>query len=182
MSATTRPNSFKMSSTYRKMTAANIVLLITTTSTGLIAGLLYSYSCSVNLGLGRLPDTEYINAMQSINRAIQNPLFFSSFMGTLILLPISAYMHYGQPSSNRFLLLLIATVIYVTAVFGVTMFGNVPLNNALDAVNIKLASLEEIAKQRAKFEIPWNRLHGVRTIASLVAFVLAVYACLNEEK
>ncbi|MEO5997585.1 MAG: anthrone oxygenase family protein [Chitinophagaceae bacterium] len=169
-----------MSSIYRKMIMANIILLITTTSTGLIAGLLYSYSCSVNLGLGRLTDTEYVSAMQSINRAIQNPLFFFSFMGTLILLPISTYMHYGQPSSNRFIILLIATAIYIVAVFGITMFGNVPLNNALDLFNVKSASVEEIASQRAKFEISWNRLHTVRTIASVIAFVLVVYACLKE--
>ena len=84
------------------MTTTNIILTIAATTTALIAGLLYAYSCSVNIGLGRLADAEYISAMQSINKAIQNPLFFISFMGTLLLLPLCTYLNYGQPLSNRF--------------------------------------------------------------------------------
>lgn len=64
----------------RKMTIANIILLIAATLTGLSAGLLYAYSCSVNLGLGRLPDGEYLAAMQSINKEILNPLFLQAFL------------------------------------------------------------------------------------------------------
>ena len=60
------------------MTTTNIILTIAATTTALIAGLLYAYSCSVNIGLGRLADAEYISAMQSINKAIQNPLFLSA--------------------------------------------------------------------------------------------------------
>jgi uncharacterized membrane protein len=94
----------------------NIILIITATSTALIAGLFYAYSCSVNIGLGRLPDREYIAAMQNINSAILNPLFFLSFMGTLVLLPISAWINYEQSLSGRFLLLLIAAVLYAIGV------------------------------------------------------------------
>ena len=52
------------------MTTTNIILTIAATTTALITGLLYAYSCSVNIGLGRLADAEYIAAMQSINKAI----------------------------------------------------------------------------------------------------------------
>jgi len=57
----------------------NIILVITATTTALMAGLFYAFSCSVNLGLARLSNAEYISAMQSINRAIQNPIFFAAF-------------------------------------------------------------------------------------------------------
>ncbi len=63
-----------------KMTVVNIILLITATLTGLSAGLFYAYACSVNSGLGRLPDREYLAAMQSINREILNPVFFAGFL------------------------------------------------------------------------------------------------------
>ena len=79
------------------MTASNVILVVTATCTALIAGLLYAYSCSVIPGLKSLPDAEYIVTMQSINKAIQNPVFFISFMGTLVLLPITTYMNYSQP-------------------------------------------------------------------------------------
>jgi uncharacterized membrane protein len=163
------------------MTTTTIVLAITTTTTALIAGLLYAYACSVNIGLGRLADADYIAAMQSINKAIQNPVFFISFMGTLLLLPFSTYLQYGQPISTRFWLLLMATIVYLIGVFGVTILGNIPLNNALDAFDLKSSTAEMIANQRIKFEGAWNQLHTIRTIAAVIALVLTIMACLNNE-
>ena len=162
------------------MTFANIVLLITAFTTALIAGLFYSYSCSVNPGLGKLPDAGYMAAMQSINREILNPLFFMSFMGTLILLPISAWMQFGNPVSTRFYLLLAATIVYAVGTFGVTIMGNVPLNNALDGFDLQSASSEMIHQQRELFEKSWNRLHSIRTIANAIALILVLLACITK--
>ncbi|SHL92781.1 DUF1772 domain-containing protein [Mucilaginibacter sp. OK098] len=155
----------------------NIILIITATATGLIAGLFYAYSCSVNIGLGRLPDKEYLAAMQSINIAILNPLFFVSFLGTLLLLPLSTYLNFEQPLSTRFLLLLAAAIIYAIGVFGVTIFGNVPLNDALSNFNLEHASVKSIYEQRIRFEQPWLLLHQVRTIASVVCLILVIISC-----
>jgi len=165
-----------------EMTIKNLILIITATSTALIAGLFYAYSCSVNIGLGKLSDEGYIAAMQSINREIQNPLFFASFMGTLLLLPVSTWLQYKAGESNTFLFLLAATLIYAIGTFGVTMFGNVPLNGVLDKFNLHSASVEEIVKQRAMFELPWNRLHNIRTIASVVSLVLVIISFLNKSR
>lgn len=65
----------------------NIIIFLTILFSGLVAGLFYAYSCSVNPGLKALSDVEYLIAMQSINRAIQNPYFFCSFMGLLLCFP-----------------------------------------------------------------------------------------------
>jgi uncharacterized membrane protein len=153
-----------------------ILLALTLLSTGLITGLLYAYSCSVNTGLGKLSDKEYLTAMQSINRSILNPAFFVTFFGTLVLLPICSWFEYSTAVPNSFYLFLFATIIYTVGVFGVTVLGNVPLNNNLDNFDIKKASLESISKQRVKFESPWNRLHLIRTIASIISFGLLITA------
>lgn len=163
------------------LTIPNIILVLTATTTALIAGLFYAYSCSVNLGLGRLSDKEYLTAMQSINRAILNLIFFTSFFGTALLLPLSTVLHYGQPMSTRFWFLLSATIVYIVSVFGVTILGNVPLNEELDSFNLQTASIEEIAAQRAKFEVPWNNLNTIRTIGSILAIMLVIVACLIPE-
>jgi len=160
-------------------TLTNILLIMTATTTALMAGLFYAFSCSVNLGLARLSNAEYISAMQSINRAIQNPIFFAAFFGAPILLPLSVFLHYGQPLSVRFWFLLAATIIYLLGTFCVTIFGNVPLNNTLDRFNLQSASEEEIAVQRADFEEQWNNLNTVRTISSTLAIMLIIIACLN---
>jgi uncharacterized membrane protein len=159
------------------MTTINLFLLVTALASGLIAGLFYSYSCSVNPGLGALSDAGYLAAMQSINRAILNPVFFFSFMGTLVLLPLSTYQHFG--TGSRFYLLLAAAVVYVIGTFGVTILGNVPLNEALDKVSLADASTQELAAHRLRFEVPWNRLHAVRAYASIISFILALLACLT---
>jgi uncharacterized membrane protein len=160
------------------MTFANITLLIAAFTTALIAGLFYAYSCSVNAGLGKLPDAGYMAAMQSINREILNPLFFMSFMGTLIVLPVSTWLQYSNPVSTRFYLMLAATLVYTIGTFGVTMLGNVPLNNALDGFNLQSASPEMIHQQRELFEKPWNRLHSIRTVANAIALILVLLACI----
>jgi len=164
------------------MTFSNVILVLAATCTALMAGLFYSYSCSVVLGLGALPARGYIEAMQSINRSIQNPVFFIGFFGTFLLLPISAYLNYSQPISSRFWLLLIAAIIYAIGVIGVTAFGNVPLNNALEKFNLLNATKENITLQRTIFETRWNNLNTIRTISSLLALVLVIVACMSVNK
>ena len=162
------------------MTAVNIVLALTAVTTALMAGLFFAFSCSVNLGLARLSNAKYLSAMQSINRAIQNPIFFVAFFGAPILLPFSVLTHYEQPLSARFWSLLAARIIYLIGTFGVTVFGNVPLNNALDRFNLQTASEQEIVLQRANFERGWNNLNTIRTISATLALILVIIACLNR--
>ena len=159
------------------MKISDAILVITATATALMAGIFFAFSCAVNLGLARLPDSQYVAAMQSINRRIQNPIFFAAFFGAPVLLPISTFLHYGQPM--RFSLLFAATVIYLIGTFGVTLFGNVPMNNTLDRFDLESASLKEIAAQRKNFERRWNNLNTVRAVSSTLAVILVVIACLN---
>ena len=152
-----------------------ILLIVTAVLTALIAGLFYAYSCFVVLGLGKLSDTEYLKAMQSINREILNPVFFISFMGTAILLPISTFLYRAQ--SPVFILLLLATLAYLIGVFGVTIVGNVPLNDQLDKFDIVNSTKEAIKQMRDNFENRWNLLNNVRTVFSVISILLVVCAC-----
>jgi len=159
------------------MTAANTILAITVTLTALSAGIFYAWSVSVTLGLKRLSDQEYVSFMQETNRAIQNPWFFVVFFGAAILLPVSSYLNYGQ--SGRFELLLAATIVYLVGVIGVTIFGNVPMNERLDRFEMESATDEEIKTQRKNYEGRWNFLNNIRTICSTIAIALVIIACLN---
>lgn len=159
------------------MNAANIILVITATLTALQAGLFYAWSCSVMLGFARLSDREFVAAMQATNRAILNPVFFASFFGAPVFLIISTVLHYGQ--TPRFWYLLAATVVFLVGTFFVTMFGNVPLNNALDRFEAESATDAEFAAQRAGFESRWNNLNHIRAVTSMVAVVLLAIACVN---
>ena len=152
-----------------------IILLSTGFTTALITGLFYAYSCSVNPGLSRLSDVEYLRAMQSINRAILNPWFFLSFIGTLILLPLATWSVYRFDSlSISFYLLLASALVYIVGVFGVTVVGNVPLNDMLDKYMIDPSQVSSLNAQRLAFEKPWNRLHSIRTLACLFSLALTL--------
>jgi uncharacterized membrane protein len=159
------------------MVFENIILVLAGTLTALITGLYFGYSVSVNGGLHRLNDSEYVKAMQSINAVIQNPLFFVSFIGPLILLPLAAFLQ-RDANSMQFALLLASSALYIAGSFALTMVGNVPLNQRLAKFDASKASDNEIAQARAGFEKPWNRLHAIRTIASIAATVLIFVACL----
>ena len=158
------------------------VLILTTTSTALMAGLFYAYSCSVVPGLRLLDDRGYLSAMQSINKAIQNPVFFAPFFGTLVLLPLSTYLGYDKNSGTGFWLIVAASAFYYIGVFGVTVFGNVPLNDGLEKFDLAKASAAAINEQRKAFERPWNGLNMIRTVSSIAALVLMVVACLRVVK
>ncbi len=160
-------------------TFATLILLATTTTAALMAGLFFAYSYSVNPGLHRLSDLAYLQTMQSINRAIQNPPFLLCFLGTAVLFPASAWLHYRAPVRLRFVLLIIAAVIYGLGVLGVTIAGNIPLNDSLSTIDLNAAAPAELATHRAAFEPDWNRWHTIRMGASILALLLAISACLT---
>jgi uncharacterized membrane protein len=157
-----------------------VLLFTTILFSGLVAGLLYGYSCSVNIGLKSLADNEYIKAMQSINIAIQNPIFFVSFMGLLFVFPITTYLLYQQ-QNIFFYLFVAAMLIYVVGVFGVTIFCNVPLNEQLAKFPILTATQLEISAMRKLFEKHWNLYHSIRTIAAIMAFALTILFVVKQK-
>ncbi|MES2111044.1 MAG: anthrone oxygenase family protein [Bacteroidota bacterium] len=158
-----------------------LILLSTAIATALIAGLFYAYTCSVNTGLGRLPGRDYLAAMQAINRAILNPLFFASFMGALLLLPVSAWLNFNDDTRLRFTLLCAAAILYLAGVFGVTIFGNVPLNDVLARIDLKSLSPAQVAEQRNAFEKPWLIYHNVRTVAAVICLALVILSCMFKK-
>jgi uncharacterized membrane protein len=148
--------------------------------TGLSAGLFYSWSVSVIPGTRKIIDITYLESMQSINRAILNPAFYLIFMGSPLVLALSTFQHFK--SGTIFWILLAATLLYVIGTFGVTIFGNVPLNDALDALD--LASLSDIQRSefRNSYETKWNRLHWIRTVFSVLAFIISLISLFIQIK
>lgn len=162
------------------MRIATLVLALATISTALVAGVFYGYSVSVNLAFARLPDAAYIAAMQAINEVIVNPFFAASFFGAPVFLSSAAVLHAHRSFSRRFVLLAGASVIYLVGGLGVTVGGNIPLNETLARFHLATASPEQIATARLRFAAPWNKWHTVRTLASTAALTLVVCACLSS--
>ena len=146
------------------------VFFITVLLNALSTGFFFAWTASVILGTKKVGDFTYLETMQSINREILNPAFFTVFFGSLITLFISAILQYSY--KPVFWFILASAVIYLIGTFGVTAFGNVPLNNELEALNIKELNITELKNFRNHFESKWNRYHIIRTLANMFSFIL----------
>ncbi len=122
------------------------VFFITVLLNALSVGFFFAWSVSVILGTKKIGDLTYLETMQSINKEILNPVFFIVFFGSLITLILNAALQ--NNNKLMFWLLLTSAIIYLIGTFGVTAFGNVPLNNELDALDIKALNTTELKNFR----------------------------------
>lgn len=136
------------------------LLATATVVTGLIAGVYYSFACAVMLGLGASGDRTFIEAMQNINTKIENPLFFLTFFGALVL-PAWALRRYRHDRRLR-LWIGAALGLYVIGLL-TTMGINIPLNNDLAAAG-NPAKIADPARVRAHFEDTWNTWNIARAV------------------
>ena len=141
------------------------VAIVATVLTGLVAGVYFGYACSVMLALRRLEDRAFVEVMQKINVAIQNPVFFAAFFGA----PAFAAVAVGMRASGW----TIAALALNVAAVVITAAGNVPLNNALDAAGDP-AGIVDPAAVRGRFERAWNAWNAARGVA-----LVAAVACLG---
>lgn len=148
--------------------------------TGLSAGLFYAWAVSVIPGTRRVIDLTFLETMQSINRAILNPAFFLIFFGSLILLIASTIQQYQ--TGLGFWWLLLATLSYLLGTFGVTLLGNVPLNDSLEVLQLGELDLQQLADIRQHYESRWNRLHMIRTVFAVLSFLLSLLAAFRFQK
>lgn len=151
-------------------------LFITIVLNALSTGFFFSWSVSVIVGTKKTGDFTYLETMQSINKAILNPLFFVVFFGSLITLFFSVILQYNDKS--MFWFIGIAAAIYLIGTFGATAFGNVPLNNELEALNLTELSTYELKSFRNYYESKWNQWHSIRTVSSVTSFVFLIIGTL----
>ena len=153
-----------------------ITLFLAVFLTGLSSGLFFAWAVSVIPGTKRVPDRSYLETMQQINRAILNIRFFLIFFGSLLLMLVSSYLQYKSTANLSFWLILGAALSYLIGTFGVTVFGNVPMNESLDKINLDQFSIEKLKLTRDAYESRWNRFHMIRTAFSLISFTLLLLA------
>lgn len=141
---------------------------------GLIAGAFFAFSSFVMRALGRLPASEGMAAMQSINVVVLNPLFLGVFVGTAGLCAVAivcALLRWQQPGAGY---LLAGALLYGAGTFLVTMLFNVPLNDALAAVAPTAAGAKELwADYLARWTV-WNHVRTAAALAAMAAFILAL--------
>ena len=146
--------------------------------TGLSAGLCFTWTNAITPGIGRLDDMSYLLSFQQMNRTIVNPMFLIAFFGPAIL-GLHSLIAFRGAATALFWVLLVAVAIYFEGVVLVTIFGNVPLNNILDATELSTANQVDLKTLRDLFEVKWNHLHLIRTISATVSFALLIISLIQ---
>lgn len=78
-----------------RSTATDAILIAALVMSGLIAGTYYAYASSVMLALRKTGDRTFIEVMQKINVAIENPIFLLTFLGALVLAGVGVWQLRG---------------------------------------------------------------------------------------
>ena len=123
---------------------------------GLMAGVFFAFSVFIMKALAALPPAQGIAAMQSINVVVINPWFLGVFLGTGVVclcLAVSSLLAFDRPGAAC---LLAGCLLYLIGTVGVTMAFNVPLNNALAAVDPASAEAPRIWTGYVRSWTAWN--------------------------
>jgi uncharacterized membrane protein len=76
--------------------AAAAILIAAMVAAGLIAGTYFAYACSVMIAPRRTGDRTFIEVMQKVDVAIQNPVFLLVFLGALVLAGVAVWQQRGS--------------------------------------------------------------------------------------
>jgi uncharacterized membrane protein len=128
-------------------------------------GVFFSFSTFTMQGLARLPDEAGAEAMRSINITAPRPPLMVLLLGSAAVATAVAVADLvsGSQTAPR---TVAGAALYLVGTIGVTMAGNVPLNNALEAERGGPTRLWRDYTRR------WTRLNHVRTATSLAAGAL----------
>jgi uncharacterized membrane protein len=149
------------------------LLIATAIGAALVSGIFYAFSTFVMGALGRLEPRQGIAAMQSINIVVINPLFFLAFFGTGALCAANIVAALVPGTGVPLAPAVAGGVLYIVGCIGVTIAGNVPLNDRLAEVQPDDAGAESLWHM---YLVRWTRWNHVRTAASLAASAFLLVA------
>jgi len=142
-----------------------------------IGGVFFGFSSFIMTSLARLPSSEGIAAMQSINTVVLNRSFLGVFFGTALvslLLIVLLMFQWGSTGSHYFLT---GALLYFFGTFLVTIAGNVPLNNRLAAVSATASAAVSIWQNYLE---RWTFLNTLRAIAAMAAVLMFTVGLIGE--
>lgn len=145
-------------------------------SVGIMAGVYFTFSAFAMRALDAIGRPAGMEAMQSINRVIVRspflPMFFGSTLAAAVL-GVVALLDLSQPGAAY---LLVGGASYVLGMFVVTVVGNVPLNNALEAAPADSPEGEAMWRRYMTSWVAWNHVRTIACTLSMGFLVAALVA------
>jgi uncharacterized membrane protein len=151
-----------------------VVTGLAAVGSGLIAGVFFAFSSFVMKALARLPASQGVAAMQSINVVVLNRAFLGVFVGTAaacgVVLVRSLWRFQEQGAAFRVL----GAVLYLVGTFAVTRAFNVPRNEALDRLNPTAPEAGAEWEGYVSSWTAWNHVRTAAATAAMVAFLISL--------
>lgn len=147
---------------------SQLATIISIAGLALNAGLFFAFDTAIMKALRDQPAPEGIKTMNSISVHIINPVFLLVFVGSALscvaVLVIAPFDGLGGTAWR-----VAGAIVYLVGVSVVTGAVNVPMNNALAAVD---AASAEGAAYWQTYLSRWVAWNHVRTVSSLAAVIL----------
>lgn len=144
---------------------------------GTLAGFFFSFSFVSMPGLDQTNGIAAIEAMQGINRAVRNAVFFVPFFLTPVFAVGFAALGFWAGAKRSAFYLGAAALIYLVGGFALTVGYHIPMNEALALVDAR--ALGQGADQVWQtYSRDWTPLNTVRMLVCLLAMIpitLALY-------
>lgn len=157
------------------MTAMRGLTIAAALGAGTMGGVFFAFSTFVMTGLKRLPASQGLSAMQSINITAVTPAFMSLLGGTALLSAVAGVTGIVTWGDRQAILLMAGAVLYLGGAIVWTGLFHIPRNNALAALDPAAAGS---AAQWATYLHAWVLGNHVRTLTSLGASLCFVVALL----
>ena len=152
----------------------SILIVVSALGSGLVGGIFFAFSNFVMKALARVPPAQGVAAMQSINVVVLNRWFFAVFFGTAVCclaLAISSFARWQKPDAGY---LLAGSLLYLIGSIIVTIACNVPLNDALAAVDPSSADAGRVWTDYLKKWTAWNHLRTGAALAAAALFIVGL--------
>jgi uncharacterized membrane protein len=144
---------------------------------GVMAGIYFAFSFFIMAALRRAGPAVGIAAMNSINMVILRSLFMPLFWGTTLASAALAVIALSGWNAIAARTMFAGSAVYVLGMFVCTIVCNVPLNNALQAVD---AGSDASLSVWQRYLTQWTRWNHVRTVACAIACVLFIWALVER--
>lgn len=139
----------------------------------LMTGFFFAFSVCVMPGLDQVAPGSAIEAMQGINEAVRNPVFFVTFFLTPAIALVAAIALWIGGNRRVAVGMSVAALVYLVGVIVVTASINVPMNNALALIN---PAGSEAASIWLDYSERWTFWNTARTFSNFLAFAIAAIA------
>lgn len=148
-----------------------IALVAATLLCSLVSGFLLGFVIVAMPGIGTLDDRGFVRAFQVMDRVIQDrqPVFMMMWLGSVVALVAAFALGLGELDGGRLALLIGATAGYLLGLQLPTAVVNIPMNNAIQAVDLRAADDAEVRAARERFEDRWNSWNVARTVAGCLS-------------